>query len=270
MLGLLSSTLIGFTAVTVLGRPGEFVRPYLIAKKEKLAFPSQLAAWFVERIYDLLVALLLFGFALSQVSSESATMNPGPAIAFIIRTGGWITLALCLVCLGLLMAIRRLSESDRQELLGRFRFRSARHMPRVERMIDTFLQGAACTRSAGATLQIIFWSVLEWVLIAACYVCIVKAFGGVVRFTLMDVIIFMGFVSFGSLVQIPGVGGGVQVVAVLVLTEIFGLPLEIATSMAILIWLITFVLIVPIGVILALKEGITWATVKAAGREAIS
>ena len=44
----------------------------------------------------------------------------------------------------------------------------------------------------------------------------------------------MGFVSFGGVVQIPGVGGGTQVVAVLVLTELFGVRLELATSFALL------------------------------------
>ena len=42
----------------------------------------------------------------------------------------------------------------------------------------------------------------------------------------------MGFVSFGSIVQIPGIGGGMQVVSVLVLTELFGVRLELATAFA--------------------------------------
>ena len=54
-----------------------------------------------------------------------------------------------------------------------------------------------------------------------------------ITLSLVDVLIFMGFVSFGSAVQIPGIGGGMQVVAVLVLTELFGVRLELATSFAI-------------------------------------
>ncbi|HYM12789.1 MAG TPA: lysylphosphatidylglycerol synthase transmembrane domain-containing protein, partial [Bryobacterales bacterium] len=64
---LVSATIIGFTAVTLLGRPGEFVRPYLIAVQERVPFSSQLAAWVLERIYDLLIVLAIFGFALSRV-----------------------------------------------------------------------------------------------------------------------------------------------------------------------------------------------------------
>src|SRR5689334_2002216 len=42
---LLTATVIGFTAIALFGRPGEFVRPYLIASKERVPLTSQFAAW---------------------------------------------------------------------------------------------------------------------------------------------------------------------------------------------------------------------------------
>src|SRR5687768_15308991 len=42
---LLAATVVGFTAVVFFGRPGEFVRPWLIAKQEKVSVSSQLATW---------------------------------------------------------------------------------------------------------------------------------------------------------------------------------------------------------------------------------
>ena len=65
IVNLLSATIIGYSAITLFGRPGEFVRPYLIAMKEGVPVASQIAAWVLERIFDLLMALLVFGFALS-------------------------------------------------------------------------------------------------------------------------------------------------------------------------------------------------------------
>ena len=44
-LGLLPPTLIGFTGLALLGRPGEFIRPYLIARQENLSVSSQVAVW---------------------------------------------------------------------------------------------------------------------------------------------------------------------------------------------------------------------------------
>jgi hypothetical protein len=109
---------------------------------------------------------------------------------------------------------------------------------------------------------------LEWVLICLCYWCLAKSFTGIVNLSLVDVLILLGFVSFGSVVQIPGIGGGMQVVAVLVLTELFGIRMELASAFAVFLWFITFVAIVPLGLFVALKEGLDWHSLKRIGREA--
>ncbi len=92
-------------------------------------------------------------------------------------------------------------------------------------------------------------------LICLCYWCLAQSFSGIVNLGLVDVLILMGFVSFGSIVQIPGVGGGMQVVSVLVLTELFGVRLEIATAFAVYLWAITFVAIVPAGPVRCPQRG---------------
>ena len=81
-----SATAIGFTAVVLFGRAGEPVRPYLIAKKEGLTFSSQIAAWVVERILDLLMVLVIFGIALTQVSRSA--IQPSPMFRVILQAGG--------------------------------------------------------------------------------------------------------------------------------------------------------------------------------------
>src|SRR3977135_961060 len=50
---LLAPTIIGFTGLALLGRPGELIRPYLIARRHDLTFSSQMAVWAVERIFDI-------------------------------------------------------------------------------------------------------------------------------------------------------------------------------------------------------------------------
>ena len=59
--------------------------------------------------------------------------------------------------------------------------------------------------------------------------------------------VLLGFMAFGSLVQIPGVGGGVQVASIVALTRIYGMPLEAASGIAILLWTIPSIAIVPFG-----------------------
>src|SRR5215467_13978083 len=60
---LIAPTIIGFTGISLLGRLGEMIRPYLIARKVQLPFSSQLAVWTVERIFD------FGGFALLLISA---------------------------------------------------------------------------------------------------------------------------------------------------------------------------------------------------------
>jgi uncharacterized protein (TIRG00374 family) len=259
---LFSATVIGFSAITVLGRPGEFVRPYLIAAKEKVSASSQMAALVLERIYDVLIVLAIFGFALGRVRRSDAAL--GPALSWVFATGGWFVGGLSIVVLGLLMAFRHFSASVRRRLLDALAAHGAAPLlfKRADRLITAFVQGMESTKSPKAMLLLVWYTILEWATIALTVFCVMRAFGGALRFGWLDVLIFLGFLAFGAVVQIPGVGGGMQVVAVLVLTELFRMPFEISTSIAIVLWFISFVVVVPIGVTLALHEGIRWRTLK--------
>ncbi len=264
--GLFVATVIGFTAVTMFGRPGEFVRPYLIALKEKIPFSSQLAAWLLERIFDLLIALVVFGFALAHVRSSGLAV--GPALSWVLTFGGRFVAVMAAVSLIVFVMLRHFSDKMRVRLLEALRFLPEARYIRAERLVNAFVQGAEATRNELALLLLTVYTVLEWVAIAACYLCIGRAFGSALHFGWTDVLIFMGFVSFGAVVQIPGIGGGVQVVTILVMTELFQAPLEIATTLALLLWIIMFVVIAPLGIMLAIREGLDWAKLRSMAREA--
>src|SRR4249920_2578417 len=90
----------------------------------------------------------------------------------------------------------------------------------------------------------------------------IPAFPETAGMRVTDVIIALGFVCFGSVLQIPGVGGGMQIATVLVLTEFYGVSLEAASGIALVLWIITFVVIVPLGLVLAFHEGIKWRSLR--------
>jgi glycosyltransferase 2 family protein len=262
----LSATIIGFSAVTLFGRPGEFVRPCLIAMKEGVPVASQIAAWVLERIFDLLMALLVFGFALSHLAATG--FHGGAKLAWVFATGGRVTGVCAVAILVSLVFLRHFAAAFERFLLARLRFLKPARFQKVARFLQSLVQGVESARSDAALVTILFYSIIEWMLIAACYWCLVQAFSRVFTMTFVDVLVLMGFVSFGAIVQIPGIGGGVQVVAVLVLTEMFGIRLELATSFAMFVWILTFVAVVPIGLVLALKEGLDWRSLRRLGREA--
>jgi hypothetical protein len=73
----------------------------------------------------------------------------------------------------------------------------------------------------------------------------------------MDVphlLLLMGFSMIGSIVQLPAVGGGSQLAVISALQVVYGVPPELAVSCGILLWLVTFMSCIPVGLALAHRE----------------
>ena len=255
-----SATAIGFTAVVLFGRAGEPVRPYLISKKEGVTFSSQVAAWVVERMLDLLMVLVIFGMALSQISRSA--IQHGPRVSLVLEAGGYTAGIIGAACFALLLGLRQFRGTVQQRLMDGLSFLPALLTEKIGRALKSFGEGMESMRSGARTALLVFYTVVEWCVIAAAFGCVFKAFPATRALGVTDVVILLGFVCFGSIVQIPGVGGGMQIVTVLVLTEFFGVALEAASGIALVLWFITFVLIVPLGLVLAFREGIHWRNLR--------
>ena len=62
-INLFSAVMVGYFFNNLLPRGGEFIRPYVYSKREKVSYSSVFATIVVERILDLLTLVLLFAFA---------------------------------------------------------------------------------------------------------------------------------------------------------------------------------------------------------------
>jgi hypothetical protein len=255
-----TATCIGFTAVVLFGRAGEPVRPYLIAKKEDVSFSSQIAAWIVERILDLLMVLLIFGIALTQVSGSA--IQPGPKMRVILEIGGYAVVLLGAASLALLIGLSRMRSRVLHRLIGGLRFLPEKPLRKLESVLASFEEGMQSMRRADYTVLLVVYTVVEWLVIAGAFYAVCRAFPATAALGMTDVLILLGFVAFGSAVQIPGVGGGVQIATVVVLTEFFGVAFEAASGIALVLWSIMFVSIVPLGLALAFHEGIKFRNLR--------
>ncbi len=255
-----SATAIGFTAVVLFGRAGEPVRPYLIAKKEGVTFSSQVAAWVVERMLDLLMILVIFGMALSQISRSA--IQHGPRVKIVLEAGGYMAGIIGVACLALLLGLRQFRGNVQKRLMDGLSFLPELVSAKIAKALESFGEGMEAMRSGRRTALLVIYTIIEWCVIAAAFGCVFKAFPATHDLGVTDVVILLGFVCLGSIVQIPGVGGGMQIVTVLVLTEFFGVTLEAASGIALVLWIITFVVIVPLGLVLAFHEGIQWRNLR--------
>ncbi|HYZ84285.1 MAG TPA: lysylphosphatidylglycerol synthase transmembrane domain-containing protein [Bryobacteraceae bacterium] len=257
---LINATIVGFSAIVLFGRAGEMVRPYLIARKERVTIASQVAAWILERVYDLLAVLLIFGYALTQVQENVAGLGTG--LQWVVRTGGYLTAFICLVCIVILGGMRWFSGPMERRFLDSITFLPENVQLKLRELVQAFTAGVKSTRSGTFTLLILGYTVLEWVIIFGCNYFLFKSFPATAHLGVRETLIYLSFVAFGSIVQIPGIGGGMQVVSIVVLRELFGLGLEEATGVTVLIWLATYVVVVPVGVLVALREGLNWGGLK--------
>jgi uncharacterized protein (TIRG00374 family) len=258
--GLVVATCIGFTAVVLFGRAGEPVRPYLIARKEGVSFSSQVAAWLVERILDLLMVLLIFGIALTQISRSG--IQPGPQIQSALQAAGLLAGVTGALSLMLLLGLRHFRGSTRTRLLDSLSFLPDVLHQKVSRFLHAFEEGMQSTQRQSYVWLLVVYTIIEWLVVAGSFFCVFRAFPATAGMRITDVIIVLGFVAFGSVLQIPGVGGGMQIATVLVLTELYGVTLEAASGIALVLWIISFVVIVPLGLVLAFHEGIKWRSLR--------
>jgi hypothetical protein len=94
-----------------------------------------------------------------------------------------------------------------------------------------------------------------WLIIALAYREVTHAYGASLEhMTIPKVLLLMGSSMLGSLIQLPGVGGGSQLATISALQHIFNASHELAASCGILLWLTTFVAVVPVGLLLAHRE----------------
>lgn len=249
---------IGFTAVVLLGRAGELVRPWWIARESGTPFAAQLAIWFSERIYDLLTVMLFFGYALIRIAGSGVLNALGPQAQWILSKGGAAALAIGLGALLLLLALRLLRPARQQRLLSWLDHLPASLAARLRPLATHFLAGAAASCSPRQQGLVLLYTLLEWAVIAACYWAVLRAFSATRTLSLPDIVAMMGLVSFGSIAQIPGIGGGMQVTALAVLTQLFGVGLEPAAGIAFFLWFIAFASVVPAGLLLAFLEGLNF------------
>jgi glycosyltransferase 2 family protein len=256
ILGLVAPTVIGFSGLALLGRPGELIRPYLIARRERLSFASQLAVWAVERIFDIGGFTVLLVSAIFLPSKLRTFAEASPAIRHPIHVTGYLLIALVLglFLAAMLVALKGKAIADWVE--DRLAHLSSGLGHRIAQRIREFSAGLHTIHNPLAFVQLSAVSIAMWWLIALAYKEVTHAYGAPMhQMSVTKVLLLMGSSMLGSMVQLPGVGGGSQLATIAALDHVFGIvPKELTVSCGIMLWLVTFVAVVPAGLLLAHQE----------------
>jgi glycosyltransferase 2 family protein len=250
---MVSPTLVGFTGLALLGRAGEFIRPYLIARRTDLSFSSQLAVWTVERIFDVGAFTVLMVLAIFLPSALPSIPHPEYYVRF--REGGFLLIGLVVVLSAAAIVIKRGGESVARWVEVKFAHLSSNFGHKLAQRVREFGEGLNTIQGPLCFLMLSAVSVGMWYLIALSYQEITHSYGvPSLEIPVSQVLILMGASMLGSMLQLPAVGGGSQMATIAALTSVFDVPPEIAASCGILLWLVTFAGVIPLGLALAHHE----------------
>ena len=251
------TTLAGFSAVFLLGRAGEPMRPLLLAKRARHPVADIFGIWVLERLFDVAsmaviaaIALIVFkGSAHSGEAAETIAKAARTAGAFLaIGVGGAVAFLVYLRLHGTALLETRL-RSWREGSGAR---------ARIAKIVLGFITGIQTVRSAGDLLASVAYSAVHWFVVLVVYYCIAQSFGGRLgALSLGDCMLVLAFTLVGSAVQLPAVGGGSQALAIFAFTKVFGVDAETAVAAAIVLWLVTFAGCAVAGIPLLVREGVS-------------
>jgi hypothetical protein len=250
-----SMTLAGFSAVFLLGRAGEPVRPVLLARKEKLPVADMFGIYVLERIFDLASMAVIAAIGLLLFKSHARVGEQAGTLQAAAKTTGTIFSAGVLGAIAFLVYLRlhgtALLERSLQGWHAAHGWRAV-----VARILLGLARGVQAIRSGGELALALFYSAAHWFLVLLVYLWVSHAFGGTLgKINLGDAMLVLAFTLAGSAVQLPGVGGGAQVATFLAYTAVLGVEKEPAAAAAIVLWLISFAACSLAGVPLLLREG---------------
>ena len=210
----------------------------------------------LERLFDTAAAAVLAGFSLLLFRNELPGGTGGGWVGRIRGAGGVVLAAL--VIFGLLLLYFRMYGAGFMErrLSG---WRSAGGWRAfVATQVAGFGDGLQAIRSLSDWGAAVAYSTVHWGLIVLVYLWVFRSFGGTLgQLQFSSAMLVVAFTMLGSLVQLPGVGGGAQLASFIALTRIFQIDAEPAAAVAVITWLISFAGVCSVGLPLLVHEGLS-------------
>jgi hypothetical protein len=245
---LIGPQFIGFTAVALFGRLADLTRPVLVAKKIQVPLSSQIAIYTLERMFDLGSAALIFSTALAFAPKNT------PSYDIFMRVGRGslvVTLVIAIFAGAIRVAGGAVAAFARRVL-------SPLSKPvanSIAEKIEGFREGLSGLKTWRELATIVGLSLLMWGMIASAYVQTTHAFVNtpeLANLSFSRAMLLMAASLGGSLLQLPIVGWFTQIaVTAAAMHAFYGAPIEAATACGAMLLTVTFLCIIPGGLLCA-------------------
>src|SRR4030095_13329252 len=211
---LINTNLLGFSAIYLIGRPGELVRPLWLTRQARIPLTASVATVIVERVLDTLMLIALFGWALLVVQLPSTATH----IITLMKNAAWVMVATSVAAIIFLFFFR--SNVDRINRYVPFK--------KLHSLLKNFSEGLSFLdrrRSFGLALV---YSAIFWMTIVLQFYFMLLGMN--FNFTVSAATLIMVGAAIGSVAQLPAVGGGFQALYVFFMTTFFNIPAERAVA----------------------------------------
>ncbi|MGD0732520.1 MAG: lysylphosphatidylglycerol synthase transmembrane domain-containing protein, partial [Terracidiphilus sp.] len=241
-LSLLGTQVIGFTAVALLGRVADPVRPYLVSKKTGLSLSSQFAVYVVERLFDAGSMALIF----SSVILYTAWFGAPGALphADIVKKAGYWGMALTIAGALFLVAVRLAGGFVASFLDGTFSLVSKKVGHAVGEKVRSFHAGLDTMRNFSDFGVVAGLSLAMWLIISLAYLETTQAFVAspqLASMTLAKCMLLLAFSGGASVFQLPVLGWFTQIgLVAAAMSSFYGAAPEASTACAATLLLVTF------------------------------
>ena len=257
-----NTTVIGFAALGILpARAGDLLRPYLLAKKERLPAPETFATVVLERVFDLVAVLGLLAVyvALNSADIPAGLRRPVELSAFFAGAAGLVLFAVMWVL------------ATHPERIGTYVLALGRILPhaltqRLAQLTVGFSRGFAAARSPKVILVGLLWSFPLWIFIAAESWAVTRAFDIDMPFT--GSFLVQAFLVIGVAVPTPGGVGSFHEMYRFSVTTFFGAMNDSAVAAAIVVHAISYFPVILAGLVLMAHDGLSVHQLKEMAGEA--
>jgi len=255
-LKLVGSQVIGFTAVALFGRLADLVRPYLVSRRTNLPLSAQVAVYTVERMFDLGTVALIFSTVL-LFSPDRASL-PRPDLIHKAALGG----LLATVALAIFAVLARVSGKAVAVVVGKtLGFFSVSLGETASEKILGFRDGLNVIGSAGDFVLVVVLSLVHWLMISYAYLESTRAFVAspqLATMTLAKCMLLMAASMGSSLLQLPVIGWFTQIGLTMgAMQALFHVAPEPALGCGAVLLLVTFMSVIPLGLIWAQIEHVS-------------
>ncbi|GBE41374.1 MAG TPA: flippase-like domain-containing protein [Nitrospirae bacterium] len=253
--------MIGFMGNMLPARAGEFIRAYMLSKKANISFSSSFASIFIERLFDLIIVLLLLCWVLIFIPDAFVAGDTNGAYEIVnkVKYFGILSFSLC-VFIFLFSALLQFKNELAMKIVNFFiRPLSAKWKEKITEMVHSFTTGLEIIRDKKGFLSTVFLSFLIWGNYLLTYYTLHLAFGIENDLPILSslIIVCLTVSIFITVAPTPGFLGSFHLGCVAALNGIFGIPKAIALSYGIIAWLLMMGATVTIGAFFAIKENVS-------------